>query len=404
MSVVKILPGLSAQSSVAYVLYGRGSENARHVREGTTRAAAYACSMDSPAEFIERASALAMSNGRKNEVYNLIQSWSADEFDVTRPEDLEQVRDEAVKLAEAAYCADYLVAVHADASGGHAHAHVVVINHDNLTNKALKKNTSWTRGLRQLNDELMREGGHQVLPSPAAPKPEWEIRREQFVTGGFEQTLGDKVADALMDPRSINREGFEQALAERGVTLAETKRDGWSYKMRRADNNKLGRKKASALCDEFTKQGVQPVFNFHRANAERISRECAEELREPADFGTVEYLDLTARRHRGTVDDSHDRSQRVDGVREGDGRTALEESDRVDLAAARAALEAAARRRNEEQDRRDREDARRRRLAAEQQRSREAARRQQRDALRRRRALDDDADREAARDDGPEFG
>src|SRR5699024_792096 len=68
--------------------------------------------------------------------------------------------------------------------------------------------------------------------------------------------------------------------------------------------------------------------------------------------------------------------RRPDRVRQGDGRGADDTAGSpVDLAAARAALHSAARRRDEEAAERDREDAERRRAAAEQQRSREAARR-----------------------------
>ena len=158
------------------------------------------------------------------------------------------------------HSADHLVVVHSDSAGGHGHAHILVMNNDNLTGKSLQRFTSWKRGLHQLNDELMREEGLRVLPDPAQPKPGWEQRREAFAAGGFEQTLGDAVLEALHDPRAVDQVAFEAVLGEHGVTLAVTNRDGWSFKMRRSDNGKIGRKKASALTPDFTADAVTEMF------------------------------------------------------------------------------------------------------------------------------------------------
>ena len=97
----------------------------------------------------------------------------------------------------------------------HLHNHIYIVNHDNLTGKALSRCRSWSRGLRQVNDELMRDEGCQVLPDPEQPKPDWDLRRGAFKDGGFEQVL-----------------------AEHKVRLRVTERDGWTYSMRRVDNYK----------------------------------------------------------------------------------------------------------------------------------------------------------------------
>lgn len=111
----------------------------------------------------------------------------------------------------------------------------------------------------------MCEEGLRVLPDPAQPKPGWEQRREAFAAGGFEQTLGDAVFDALHDPRAVDQAAFEQLLYEQGVTLAVTNRDGWSFKMRRSDNGRIGRKKASALTPEFTAEAATEMFRQRAA-------------------------------------------------------------------------------------------------------------------------------------------
>lgn len=383
MSTVNVRPSTNAAGAVGYILYGRDPEVRRELlRVGSTRAAAYAMSMvdggSTPAEFIACAEAHAAAHGRTNQLQSYVLAFHPDEFDVTSQADLERIRDVAVELAERMHSADYMVAVHSDSAGGHGHAHILVINHDNLTGKSLQRYTSWKHGLRQLNDELMADEGLRVLPDPAEPKPDWELRREDFAPGGFEQVLGDKVYEAMTDQRSVNRGAFEQVLSEHGVTLAVTNRDGWSYKMRRSDNGKLGRKKASGLTPEFTAEGLQEIFDYHaqKGQVHGSTGQDQADRRAAEDYGDAGDLDLAARRRQSAAREADEDRRGPDWVREGDGRGADEEDgSAVDLAAARAALDAAARRRDEEEAERDREDARKRRAAAEQQRGREAVRR-----------------------------
>lgn len=405
-ATVNIAGGISGRSGVMYALYGRGGQYVEHMKNGTNRAVAYASSMGSPEEFIAYAEEMAAAHGRRYETYNLVLAGDPKVFDVRDPEDIKKMLGLSVGLAEAAYSAEYLVVIHGDAKGEHVHGHIYVVNHDECTGKALKKNTSWTRGLHQLNDELLVEAGYDPNPDPARPKPDWELRREEFKPGGFEQTLGDLVYESLADPRSTNRENFEQVLDEHGLRLKVTDRDGWSYSMRREDNGKWGRKKASALTPEFTANGAEPIFDYHaqKGATHGVAGHDEAGRRAAVDYGDTGGVDLAAARRRAAAHEADEDSRRPDRVREGDGRAAGQADDAaVDLAAARAALDAAARRRDEEQAERDREDAGRRRRAAEQQRSREAARRVQREALGPGRSLDDDANREPARDDDREF-
>lgn len=271
MSTINVQPSKDAAASVAYVLYGNDKAFRERLRSrGQTRAAALALSMangsTSPAEFVARAQRLAKATGRTNELYSYVLAFHPDEFDVTNPTDMERIKNIASKLAGRMHSADHLVVVHSDSTGGHGHAHILVMNHDNLTGRALQRFTSWKRGLHQLNDELMRDEGLRVLPDPAQPKPGWEQRREAFAAGGFEQTLGDAVFDALHDPRAVDQIAFEAVLGEQGVALAVTNRDGWSFKMRRFDNGKIGRKKASALTPDFTADAVTEIFRQRAAD------------------------------------------------------------------------------------------------------------------------------------------
>ena len=396
MSTVNVQPTTSARTAVTYALLGTGDRRAQHLKDGTSRAARYTCSMESPEAIIARAEQVS-AIGRRNEMYTYTQNFSPKEFDVKNPEHIQRVHDLGVKLAKRMNSADFLVVTHTDSAGGHLHNHIYVVNHDNLTGKALSRCRSWSRGLRQVNDQLMRDEGCHVLPDPQQPKPDWDLRRGGFAEGGFEQVLGDKVMESLLDPRSIDREAFEQVLAEHEVRLRVTDRDGWTYSMRRADNGKWGRRKASSLCDEFTAKGIEEVFAFHQQYTNNIQKgeqheRSGKAQAGAASLGDIDSLDIEARCHGGADTRADEGSQRSERLSQGDGRGAdsgAQASGEVDLAAARAALADAVRRRDEEQVKRDREDARRRREAAERERSRKAARRKHSKAIRRGRVLDD---------------
>lgn len=412
MSTVNVQPTTSARSAVAYALYGTSGDRYQKFddEDNDTRTEWLTCSMGGAKEIVARAEQVSAAFHRRNEMYTYTQNFSPEEFDVNNPEHIQRVHDLGVKLAKRMNSADFLVVTHTDSAGGHLHNHIYVVNHDNLTGKALSRCRSWTRGLRQVNDQLMRDEGCQVLPDPQLPKPDWDLRRSAFAEGGFEQKLGDKVMEALLDKRSVDRESFEQVLAEHGVRLRVTDRDGWTYSMRRADNGKWGRRKASSLCDEFTAKGVGEIFAFRQQNTTITQKgeqheRSGQDQAGTASLGDVSVLDVEARRRRGSRTRADEVSQRDERLSQGDGRGADrsdQSGERVDLAAARAALEDAARRRDEEQAERDREDTSRSREAAERQARREAERRLQRERLRSASILDDEADQRT--DDDYDFG
>ncbi|MDK1359655.1 relaxase/mobilization nuclease domain-containing protein [Arthrobacter sp. zg-Y1219] len=369
MSTINVRSSRDAAGAVNYVLYGNSRKHRTQLIEsGHTRAASFAISVAgdlgaSPGAFIERTEMMAGVHGRKVMLQSYVLAFAPDEFDVTDLNDLNRIRDIAVTLAERMHAADYLIVVHADSAGGHAHAHILVANHDNLTGKSLQRYTSWKHGLRQLNDDLMRDEGLWVLPDPEQPKPDWELRREAFSPGGFEQTLGDKVYVALSDPRSVDQQAYEQVLEEQGIRLAVTHRDGWTYKMRRSDNGKLGRKKASALTPEFTAEGATSIFDIHQQNKQKGT---TYGTRRPAPSGaakldTVDSVGAVKRRghRRGErADEGHQRSEDVSADRHrGDGQGRTAEGPAIDLTALRQHV--AADREHREQVERDREDSRR---------------------------------------------
>lgn len=411
MSTITVRSSSDAAGAVSYVLYGHDREREmRLVEAGQTRAAAYALSMAgqgdaTPADFIERAELLARVHGRAIQLYSYVLAFHPKEFDVSVQEDMERVRDIAVELTERMHSADYMVVVHDDSAAGHGHAHILALNHDNLTGKAIQRYTSWLHGLHQLNDELMLEKGLDVVPSVEEPKPGWGQRRFEFADDGFEKTLGDRIHAAVLDARSVDRASYERVLAESGITLTVTHRDGWSYKMRRHDNGKIGRRKASRLTPDFTAEALQQAFDYRATKGHSHVDPGRDQSRRraAADFGDVGAIDIDAPRRRAAAHTTDGQSEGPDQLRQragrGDERTP---GPAIDHAAIRAAL-GDARRRDGEQADRDGEDAPRHRVDPHPLADSAAAERRDRDTLRARRVRDDDADPAAARDDGYEL-
>ena len=82
---------------------------------------------------------------------------------------------------------------------------------------------------------------------------------------------------------------FEQVLEENGVRLKATDRDRWTYSMRRDNNGKWGRKKASALTPEFTAAGTQQIFEYH---AQKGASHGVAGHDEPGQRAAVDYGDV----------------------------------------------------------------------------------------------------------------
>lgn len=260
MSTISVQGVKNAGDLTQYLFHGHNSKN--------SRAAAFALSMSgrfaSVESFVAKAKEIARVNGRSNQLYSYVLAFHPDEFDVKSQRDLETVRDIACELAERMHDADYMVVVHDDADGGHVHAHIAVMNEDRSTGRALRDYTSWRHGLHQLNDRVMGKFGLNVLPDPTRRLDGWKVRRNDFTPGSIEQQLGDKIVKALNDPRSVDFDSYKQVLADDGVTLAKTVRDGLTYKMREKTSNKLRRRKASRLCPDFVWDRVVKQFENNK--------------------------------------------------------------------------------------------------------------------------------------------
>lgn len=299
-----------------------------HRVNGTTRIAAMTCDVAPLGEghseqevidaFVQRAEALAAAHGRQVQARSLLQSFERDEFDPTNPEDIQRVNDLGYVLAKELHPkSDVLVITHIDGAGGHPHNHILILNHDNETDRALRGgDLHWQ--LQQVNDELMREQGCKVLEVGRSVDALsfWEQRREGEKVSEFDKWLGDSIEDALVDARSVDTASYKAVLAESGITLVETSYTikasadgstpehesvGWTYKAMDSfgDRDRERRRKASGLSEEFTREGAQQIFEMNkgRQHGQQGTDGAAADPRAGArviDLGTVERIDLDA--------------------------------------------------------------------------------------------------------------
>lgn len=291
MSVTNSKRIAKTRPKVEYELYGaKGTEKYRRNKaEGSDRVAALRVDAESPEAFIERAEALATAHGRRIQARSLIQSFERSEFDPNDPEAVQQVNDLGYEFAKTLHPqSDVLVITHVDGAGGHPHNHITVINHDNVTGRALQGNNMHWHVAKQ-NDELMRHYGLRVAERGSRHVDQrslWEHRREGEAVSEFDRQLGDQIEESLADRRSVDLESYRQVLAEKGIELEQkvhtikastdgSSQDresiGWTYKALDTTGEKprKRRRKASSLSEEFTHQGVQQFFNY---NYERTVR------------------------------------------------------------------------------------------------------------------------------------
>lgn len=322
MSTTHYSPSRSATDTEAYV---RGANDDRGV--------VVTCDVPGPpGSFAAQARTLREAHHRAVECLHYRQSFAEDEIDPRNPEDLQRCNDLGYLLAKKMHPdSDALVVTHVDGRGGKPHNHILVINHDNETGLALSNYRTFKdrpekgqqNGVQSANDELMREHGLSVVNGPRQVATDWEIRREDFAEDSLDRQMGDRMAAALSDPRAVDKQGLTAVIGEQNAVVGEDgvllprlrlhtsvskkgKRHGqetWTVYIqdRRGEGTRAERRKrASALCFDFTPEGAQPYFDYHaeqkilkEQNDERRAR-AAEAARRAADH--AQHTDLGDRR------------------------------------------------------------------------------------------------------------
>lgn len=280
MSVTHITSCADVAGRVDYLIVGRGTKKQVHLRAGTDRMAAMTCDSGNIATFVREARSLARRHSRRVEGMTLIQSFALAEFLPGNPDDVQQANDLGWELAHRRYPRSRcLVITHTDGDGhdgcgAKVHNHIVVINHDEETGRAITTQGKRHYDVALVNDELMLEAGLSVV-APAtkardALEDHWAGRRLAHGVAPFDVQLGDRIDEALAEPSATDWSSYVKVLKGAGVEVRTEDRNvsrdpavvrtmtGVTYVMldTTGPRTRTRRRMASKLSPEFMHQAV----------------------------------------------------------------------------------------------------------------------------------------------------
>lgn len=193
----------------------------------------------------------------KNQAVRIIQSFSADDLDITTPENWQKCNDIGYEFArrsfggvddesKESYYPPYQIAVytHVDGKGHKLHNHIIV----NKTN--LNDGKQWTvdnldqewRSFREINDAVCREYGLKITQERSKKVKKTISERELELKGQYvwKNDLRTRIDEALAEIKKKNI-NLEDALKARGVDVRRRGQNGISY----AFVDKEGKKRIS---------------------------------------------------------------------------------------------------------------------------------------------------------------
>lgn len=278
------------RQAVDYELYGAlGSAKYKaHKAAGTNRVAAIRCDVGDVEAYVQRAEALARKHGRKIEARSFIMSFKNTALDASNPDDVERVADLGYGWAkEMAPNSDVLVVVHTDGHGGHPHAHIKVLNHDNVTEKSVRGLDMHFR-FAKIADAYLAAEAPDLPDQPRQHEGDqasyWEQMRDGASVSEFDRWLGDAIEEVLADPSIVDEDSYRAALTAKGIeliaethtikasadgTVPEHESIGWTYRALDTfgEKQRKRRRKASTFGTAATHDGAHEVFADNAARA-----------------------------------------------------------------------------------------------------------------------------------------
>lgn len=281
MSTTNVQPLPSVRGRMLYTELGEGDLRRENIENGTNRIVSEFGDMPSRDEFVTYCECNKYRHPNAiNEGFELRVSWSTDELNPDNPDDVQRAMEYSCLLShELAPHSPCWVTMHTDGEGGCVHAHVTIANHDVRTGFAINKGDTslYAPRVRAVNDELSEAYGFDVLGGDKA-KGTWKERRKTYPADSFDRHLGDKISFAKDMASSLDT--FKKNLEYAGVSLKETTKvdkktgevtTGWSYRTMDvwSSKHRSRKRRASNLCDEFTKDGIEGYFAEKQAMQEQ---------------------------------------------------------------------------------------------------------------------------------------
>ena len=216
----------------------------------------------------------------KNVGYNIIQSFNDKQFNYKNKKDSRIVNGLGVELAHRLFPnSPVLVVTHNDGKGHKLHNHIIVLNYDLQTQKAIRKNRS-IKIVRTVNDKLMKENSLDTVA--------YGRNFNKEVNNQFDLLLLSKLENAQR--QAIDFDDYTKRLDILGVSVVKKEKNGitgLTYKMiDKSHKNKndevkprLRRRKASRFGEQFTFTGLQTQFILNRKKQEEERQKHLKEIK-----------------------------------------------------------------------------------------------------------------------------
>ena len=225
----------------------------------------------------------------KNQAIRIIQSFSPDDLDITKPDNWQKCNDIGYEFARRAFGGSkfddtdyppYQIAIytHVDGKGHKLHNHII-INKTNLDDNKQwhveNLNDEWL-SFRDINDEVCREFGLKIPQERSKQVKKTISERELELKGQYvwKNDLRSRIDQAL-DEIQKNNISLEEALKSREVDLRLRGQNGISFafvddegKKRISRGQRLGTKYERKTIDDY-EQGIQQQRQQQQADEPR---------------------------------------------------------------------------------------------------------------------------------------
>lgn len=301
MSIVKYTALRNAPAKIEYCIYGKSGSQMKNdnLKYHTNRLSSFS-STTTVKSFIRDCMKL-KSMGRDVQAIEMVQSFknSDDNLSYRSKSDADYVNYLGTELAHKLYPnTRNFVFTHGDGSNHNLHNHIIVLNKQFESWKAIKENRS-LQAMRAANDELMEENGMTTLKHPALQET-FETQRNREKHGDewvekydFDYKMGSKLKNAYdSKPQSFSE--FEEKLKSDGIEIVKRYDDkdeslvrGLIFKMDDEGTNKFKKKhrkrrrKASKFGIRYLYQNLVKTFQKNvelakQAKMEKTRKKIAE--------------------------------------------------------------------------------------------------------------------------------
>ena len=264
----------------------------------------------------------------KNQAVRIIQSFSADDLDITNPENWQICNEIGYEFARRAfggvddeskegYYPPYQIAVYTHVDGkGHKLHNPIIINKTNLDDykqwHVENLNDEWL-SFRDINDEVCREFGLEIPQERSKQVKKTISERELELKGQYvwKNDLRTRIDEALAEIKKKNI-NLEDALKARGVDVRRRGQNGISYAFIDEEGKKrISRgKRLGTNYERESVDGYEQEIKQQREQQER-AREAARSVRLDVRRSTIDAVQNHQQQLEQSIGDAGERVERV---------------------------------------------------------------------------------------------